>query len=171
MLTAGGPVASRLVARTGAKRLILIGLTAAAAGMYGMSLMGEHGHYLTEMLAPTVIAYAGLGLTGVPLITTALAQVPEGNNGVASGIYTTARQLGGAIGLAVVGTVAWAVVASTVSMARPGAVFGDPGMPAPVIAQAMTAGADRAFLAAAVIIVIALVIAVLTIRNEPRAPG
>ncbi|HEY7142723.1 MAG TPA: MFS transporter [Streptosporangiaceae bacterium] len=171
MLTAGGPVSSRLVTRTGTRRLILIGLTAAAAGMYGMSLMGEHGHYLTSMLAPTVIGYAGLGLTGAPLITAALARVPEGNNGVASGIYTTARQLGGATGLAVVGTAAWAVVASTVSTARPGAVFGDPGTPAAVVRQAMTAGADRAFLAASVLVVIALIVAVVTIRNEPRASG
>ncbi|HEX4060254.1 MAG TPA: MFS transporter [Streptosporangiaceae bacterium] len=166
MLTAGGPVASRLIGRTGAKRLLLIGLAVAAAGMYGMSRMGEHGSYLTEMLLPTVIGYAGVSLTRVPLITTALDRVPEGSSGVASGIYTTARQVGGATGLAVVGAFAWAVVAGTVSAARPGAVFGAPGLPAAVTRRAMAAGADRGFLAAAVIVLIGLVIAALTIHGE-----
>jgi EmrB/QacA subfamily drug resistance transporter len=174
MLTAGGPVASRLVARTGARALVITGLAAAALGMAGMSLMGEHGQYLTAMLAPTVIAYAGLGLTGVPLITTALARVPQPDTGVASGIYATSRQLGGATGLAVVGTIAWSAVAASVTAARPGASFGDQGLPAPVMRLAMTAGADRAFLAAAIIIMIALVIALLTIRDgreAARQPG
>jgi EmrB/QacA subfamily drug resistance transporter len=168
MLTAGGPVGSRLIAKTGTKALVIIGLAAAAIGMYGMSLMSEHGSYVTQMLAPTVVAYAGLGLTGVPLIRTALAGVPEASNGVASGIYTTARQLGGATGLAVVGTVAWSVVAAKIAMARPGATFGDPATPAAVIARGLAAGADRAFLTAAIIIVIALVTALLTIKRDPR---
>jgi EmrB/QacA subfamily drug resistance transporter len=168
LLTAGGPVASRLVPKVGTKRLIIAGLAAAAAGMYSMSLIGEHDHYLTAMLAPTVIGYAGLGLIGAPLITAALARVPEGDNGIASGIFTTTRQLGGATGLAVIGTAAWSVVAVTVSAAGTGRTFGAPGLPEEVVRQAMTAGADRAFLAAAVVIAIALVIAVLTIRGEPR---
>lgn len=168
MLTAGPQVASRLVNRTGPKLLIIAGLVVAAAGMYGMSLMGEHGSYLTSMLAPTVIGYAGLSLTGVPLIMVTLAGIPEGSNGIASGLYTTARQVGGATGLAVVGTSAWAAVAGTVVAGHPGAVLGGPGVSGPLLRQAMTAGADRAFLASAIIVLGAAVIALLTIGGRSR---
>jgi EmrB/QacA subfamily drug resistance transporter len=173
MLTAGPQVASRLINRTGPKALIIAGLLIASAGMYGMSLMGEHGSYLTSMLAPTVIGYAGLSLTGVPLITVTLAGIPEGRNGVASGLYTTARQVGGAAGLAVVGTAAWAAWAGVLTAQRPGAAPGGDGAAALLARQAMTAAADRAFLGSAIIVLTAAIIALLTISGRSRTvqPG
>jgi EmrB/QacA subfamily drug resistance transporter len=165
LLTVGGPIASRLIARTGAKRLIVGGLLATAIGMIGLSRMGEHGHYATAMLAPTYVAYAGLGLINLPLITTALAGVPRGDTGVASGIFSTFRQVGGATGLAVLGTVAWSAAAAAAAAGRPHASLGGLATPAPVIRHALAVGADDGFLAAAIVIIIALVIAMATISN------
>ena len=165
LLTVGGPVASRIVPKTGRKPLVCVALAIAAIGMIGMSRIGEHSSSVPALLAWTYFGYAGLGLISVPLIATALDRVPPGDTGVASGVYSMFRQLGGATGLAVLGTVAWSVVAASITRVHHGWSFGDPHTPAAVIRQAMTAGADRAFLAAAIVIIVAFVIALLTING------
>ena len=56
----------------------------------------------------------GLGLVFVPLALVALHNVAEQDSGVASSLLNTAQQVGGAIGLALLGTVAWTAVANSV---------------------------------------------------------
>ena len=165
LLTAGGPIASRITPKTGRKPLVCAALAVAAAGMLGMSTIGQHASSEAVLLAWTYFAYAGLGLTNVPLIAAALDKVPPGDSGVASGVYSTSRQIGGATGLAVLGTLAWSVVASTIARVNPRWSYGGPHTPAAVLRQAMTAGADRAFLAAAIVLFTSFAIALLTITG------
>ncbi|HEY2575506.1 MAG TPA: MFS transporter [Streptosporangiaceae bacterium] len=174
LLTVGGPVASRIVPKTGRRLLVCVGLAIAGIGMLGMSTIGQHASSEPVLLAWTYFGYAGLGLTGVPLIAAALDRVPPSDSGVASGVYSTSRQLGGATGLAVLGTVAWSVVASNIARVNSHWSYGDPHTPTAVLRQALTAGADRAFLTAAIVIFAAFVIASLTItggRGSPASPG
>ncbi len=108
LLVAGARVSAPLAARFGARALVCGGLLVSGAGMLWLARIGDSGGYLTGMLVPTVLTYLGLGVTAVPLTLAALARVPHGDTGAASGLLTTSRQIGGATGLAVLGTVVWA---------------------------------------------------------------
>ena len=76
-----------------------------------LSRLTEHGTYVSGLLGPSLVTGAGLGLLFVPLPLVALARVGEGDSGVAASLLNVGRQVGGSIGLAVLGTVAWTVVA------------------------------------------------------------
>src|SRR6266571_1279600 len=69
---------------------------------------------LVPRTGPRLVSSCGLGLVFVPLALVALRKVAEQDSGVASSLLNTAQQVGGAIGLALLGTVAWTTVANSV---------------------------------------------------------
>jgi hypothetical protein len=163
-LLAGSASATPLVPRIGARPLLIAGAAASAGGLYWLSRMTEHGTYAGELLGPALTIGVGLGLLFVPLSLVALAHVGEADTGVASSLLNAGRQVGAAIGLAVLGTVAWTVVANG---ARAHAAAG--GTTRTAVAQAayrhaLAAGFDRAFGVGAGIAVVLLVIAIVVIR-------
>ena len=81
--------------------------------MFWLSRISEHSTYAGGLLGPTLVTGAGLGLLFVPLTLVALSRVDDADSGVASSLLNTGQQVGGSIGLAVLGTVAWTVVANT----------------------------------------------------------
>jgi hypothetical protein len=123
--------------------------------------MTEHGTYAGELLGPGLITGAGLGLLFVPLSLVALARVGEADSGVASSLLNAGRQVGAAIGLAVLGTVAWTVVAN--GARAHAAAAGTAGSHA-AYQHALAAGFDRAFGVGAGIALLLLVIAIAVIR-------
>ena len=159
MLAASG-AATALVPRIGARPLLLAGGAASAGGLYWLSRMTEHGTYAGALLGPTLLTGIGLGLLIVPLQLIALARVAEADSGVAASLLNVGRQAGGSIGLAVLGTVAWTVVAGHARGARD--ARGEAS--ASAYRHALAAGFDRAFLVAAAIAALTLVIAITTIR-------
>jgi EmrB/QacA subfamily drug resistance transporter len=163
-LLVGSAVAAQLVPRIGARPLLIVGAAASAGGLYWLSRMTEHGTYAGELLGAALTIGVGLGLLFVPLSLVALAHVGEADTGVASSLLNAGRQVGAAIGLAVLGTVAWTVVANG---ARAHAAAG--GTTRTAVAQAayrhaLAAGFDRAFGVGAGIAVVLLVIAIVVIR-------
>jgi len=142
---------ARLVARVGARPLLLTGPVVVAGGLYWLSRMSEHGSYAGGLLGPLLVTGAGLGLMFVPVSLVALARVADEDSGVASSLLNTTRQVGGSIGLAVLGTVAWTVFADRVRGAAP-------------VPAALAAGFDRGFLVAAGIALLMLVVAITMIR-------
>ena len=160
-LLAGSAAAARLVARIGARPLLLAGSVASAGGLYWLSRMTEHGTYAGGLLGPSLITGAGLGLLFVPLSLVALARVGEADTGVASSLLNAGRQVGAAIGLAVLGTVAWTVAANG---ARAHAPAARTAASHAAYQHALAAGFDRAFLVGAGIAVLLLVIAIAAIR-------
>ncbi len=155
---------SRLVARIGARPLLITGAVGTAAGLFWLSRMTEHGTYAGGLLGPLLVTGAGLGLMFVPLSLVGLARVADGDSGVASSLLNTGRQVGGSIGLAVLGTVAWTVVADHAhAVAAAGAKAG-PAAATAAYQHALAAGFDRAFLISAGIALLMLVIAVTMIR-------
>jgi EmrB/QacA subfamily drug resistance transporter len=156
--------AGTLVSRVGVRSLLLAGAAASAGGMFWLSRVTEHGTYLTGLLGPGLVIGAGLGLLFVPLPLVALARVPEADAGVAASLLNVGRQVGGAIGLAVLGTVAWTVVADNARRGTQAAYR-----------HALAAGFDRAFLVAAGIALLMVVVALALIRvrgtgsAQPRA--
>ncbi|HEX4257893.1 MAG TPA: MFS transporter [Streptosporangiaceae bacterium] len=147
-------LSTRLVARTGHLPLLLAGPVITSGGLYWMSRLADHGTFLGGLLGPLLITGAGLGLLFVPMSLVALSDVAEGDSGVASSLLNATRQVGGSIGLAVLGTVAWTVVANRARHARTTSVY----------QHALAAGFDRAFLVAAGIMLLMLVAAAGLIR-------
>ena len=99
-------ITARLVNRFGALRPLLVGLIACAAGLAFLMELGPHTSYAAGILPAFVLIGLGAGLAFMPLLTIAMANVPPGDAGMASGIVNTSLQLSGAIGVAVLGTVA-----------------------------------------------------------------
>ena len=160
VLAASG-AATSLVPRIGARPLLLAGGAASAGGLYWLSRVTEHGTYMGGLLGPILMTGAGLGLLIVPLQLVGLARVGEADSGVAASLLNAGRQVGGSIGLAVLGTVAWTVVADGASAH---AATARTASWQAVYQHALAAGFDRAFLVAAGIALLIVVAAIAAIR-------
>ena len=167
-------LASQLVPRIGARPLILAGAAAVAGGTFWFSRLTEHAGYSGQLLGPMLVTSLGLGLVFVPLSLVALHKVAEQDSGVASSLLNAGQQIGGAIGLALLGTVAWTTVADSVrtqvahaaaAAAKAGRPLPKPGTPpASIYDHALAVGFSRGFLVAAGIALLALLIGIATIR-------
>ena len=114
MIMVASGVASQLVARIGARPLLLAGSAIATGGMFWLSRINEHSHYASGLLGPMLVTAFGMGLIFVPMSLVALAKVANNDTGVASSLLNTGQQVGGSIGLAILGTVAWSAVATSI---------------------------------------------------------
>ncbi|HUA40310.1 MAG TPA: MFS transporter [Streptosporangiaceae bacterium] len=113
MIMAMAGVSAALVPRIGARPLLVAGSAIAAGGMFWLSRINEHSTYAGGLLGPMIVTAAGLGMLFMPATLVALSRVEERDAGLASSLVNTGQQVGGSIGLAVLGTVAWSLVAST----------------------------------------------------------
>jgi len=160
-------VAQRGVSRVGARPLLIAGCALAAGGMVWLSRINENSHYAGGMLGPALVLGAGLGLVFVPVSLVILNKVDPGNTGVASSLNNVGLQVGGSIGLAVVGTVAWSAVASSlrsqaVAAAKAGvhvSAAEAAALQARIYHHALAVGFSRGYLVSAGILVLALIIA------------
>jgi EmrB/QacA subfamily drug resistance transporter len=174
-------VSSQLVGRIGARPILIAGSTIAAGGMFWLSRITEHSSYVGGLLGPMLVTAAGLGMLFMPLMLVALSRVSERDAGVASSLVNTGQQVGGSIGLAILGTVAWTVVASTarhsIAVAKATAAKAAAAGHAlhPTAAQvaayqkaitdhSLAVGFSRGFEVSAGVMVLALVITLLVIR-------
>jgi hypothetical protein len=98
----GGP----LVTRFGFKPILAAGWATLAGGLIWFSHIAVHGGFLTDILGPSLLAAAGLGLGFVTSTVAAVAGVRPHEQGLASGPINTSQQIGGALGLAVLATIA-----------------------------------------------------------------
>jgi EmrB/QacA subfamily drug resistance transporter len=113
MILVATAVASQLVSRIGALPLMIAGSAASTGGMFWLSRVTEHSHYVSGLLGPILLTAAGLGLLFAPLLLVSLIKVANNDTGVASSLVNVGQQVGGAVGLAVLGTVAWSAVANS----------------------------------------------------------
>jgi EmrB/QacA subfamily drug resistance transporter len=177
MLASG--IASQLVPRIGARPLMLIGSATGTGGMFWLSRVNEHSSYAGGLLGPMMVTAFGFGLLFVPLSLIALSKVREEDTGVASSLLNTGQQVGGSIGLAILGTVAWSAVATNlrnaqVAGAKAAALAAKAGHPLTKAQQAagqtqalhhaLAYGFSHGYLVSAGIALLALVITVATIR-------
>jgi len=168
MVMAG--VSAQLVTRIGARPLMLAGSAVTAGGMFWLSRINEHSHYASGLLAPMIVTAVGMGLLFMPVTLVALSRVGNRDAGVASSLLNTGQQVGGSIGLAVLGTIAWSVVAGSVhgqlaAAARAGhAVTAAGGVPASIYHHALSAGFSRGFLVSSAIAGLGFVVALVAIR-------
>jgi EmrB/QacA subfamily drug resistance transporter len=173
MIVVMSGIVSQLIARIGARPLMLAGTAVTAGGMYWFSHISVHSTYLSGLLGPELVTSAGFGMLFVPLSLVALNRVRAQDSGIAASLLNTGQQVGGAIGLAALGTVTWTVVANNLKHAA--AVAAQAGhslsaaktggsVPTAVLHQALAVGISRGFLVAAGIAALALVVVIAMIR-------
>ncbi|MCX5201548.1 MFS transporter [Streptomyces sp. NBC_00237] len=105
-IVTGSKLAPRLMPRVGARNLAALGTLIAATGFGWQSTMGADGTYATAILGPGILMMLGAGLASTPLAALATSGAAPGDAGLVSGLINTSRTMGGALGLAVLSTVA-----------------------------------------------------------------
>lgn len=154
----GAGLSQKLVPALGAREVPLIGMTMAVAGMLLFLRLQPGGDYLTDFLPGVMFASIGMGLTFVPITLIATSGIPNDDAGLASGLFNTSQQIGGALGLAVLATLA--VSATSDSLAA----LGREPQPADQ-AQALMDGFHVAYLGSAMFIGAAAILLTLLIRR------
>ncbi len=102
----GATLASRLLPRLGPRPLMTVGMLLATSGLLWYTHLTVQSGFLTGILPPELLISLGMGLTFVPMSSTALVGVDFHDAGVASAMVNATQQLGGSIGTALLNTVA-----------------------------------------------------------------
>ena len=160
----GAAASTQLLPRTGPRPLMVAGSLSAAAGMYWLSRTGVHDSYLTSVFGAFIIAAFGLSLVSVPFVALALSRVKPADSGAAASAVNVAPPVGGSVGLAALGTVAWTTAARQIHQTRPGQATA-------TYRHALATGFDRAFLAAAGVALAITILAITLIRIRATAPA
>jgi EmrB/QacA subfamily drug resistance transporter len=155
----GAGLSQQLIPRVGVRAVGLVGMSIAAVGLILLSRIPVAGTYLGDLLPGLMVMAIGLGLTFVPITLIATTNVEEDDAGLASGLLNTSQQLGGAIGLAVLSTLA----ANTTS----GALAALGHAPSALAqATALVSGFHVAFLVGAFLMLSGAVIMAVTVRRR-----
>ena len=99
-------VAAQLVTRVGVKPVITAGMALLTVGLLYFTQVSVGGSYVADLLPGFLIIGAGLGFSFVPISIAALAGVERAEAGLASGLFNTSQQIGGALGIAALSTIA-----------------------------------------------------------------
>jgi EmrB/QacA subfamily drug resistance transporter len=150
-------VASQLVTRIGFKPVLIVGMASVVAALVWFSQVSVGGGFAGDVLGPSLLAGVGLGLAFVPVTIAAVTGVRAEESGLASGLINTSQQIGGALGLAVLATVANSRTDDV--LARAG---GDPA----ALPRALTEGFQSAFLGGAAVAALGLVLTLVLIRGR-----
>jgi EmrB/QacA subfamily drug resistance transporter len=151
-------ICSQVVPKIGVRLPMTIGSPAAAAAMFWLSRVGVHSHYVTGVMLPFIVFAFAAGLIFVPLTMTLVAGISDEDSGVASSMFNAGQQVGGAIGLATIGTVAW----STFNHHVHAAAAVSPG--SPLYDHALSSGVMQGLTVGAVGAALAFLVALATIR-------
>jgi MFS family permease len=102
----GSSLAPRVVARFGPRAVISVAMMSMATGMLLLSGVGPGGTYFGTVFAGALLTALGMGFSLVPATIVAMQGVPGGQSGLASGLLNTSQLMGGALGLAILSTIA-----------------------------------------------------------------
>ena len=149
-------VASQLVTRIGVKPVLVVGMGMLTAGLLSFTQVSVGGSYVSDLLPGFLLTGVGIGFSFVPISIAALAGVKAAEAGLASGLINTSQQIGGALGIAALSTIA-------TSQTQDSLVSGS------VLPQAMVDGFSSAFLVGAVVAALGVVAALTLIRSNELA--
>jgi MFS family permease len=150
-------LAANLVTRIGVKPVLVVGMTMLTAGVAYFTQVSVGGSYLADLLPGFLLISVGLGFSFVPISIAALAGVQPSDAGLASGLINTSQQIGGALGVAILSTIATTTTDDAVAA-------GD------AVPFALTDGFQAAFLAAAGIALVGILVSLFIVRREDLAP-
>lgn len=148
----------RFIAKYGFKRVLVVGLTLLAAGVFWMSFAPLEGVYALHILPSLLLMAVGAGLTFVSATIAATSGVPPEESGLASGILNTSQQVGGALGLSILSAVAALATGASITDGQAGD-------------QATLDGYTAAFVTAGFIILVGLLVAIFVIKTKQGNPN
>ncbi len=154
VIMASAAIASQLVTKLGHKPVLAAGMLFIVIGLTWFSRVSVGGGFTTDILGPSLFAAAGLGFAFVTTTIAAVSGVEENEAGLASGLINTSQQIGGALGLAVLSTLATSRTKDVISS-------GDSN---PL--GALTDGFQAAFLGGAAIAALGFVLTLVLIRSS-----
>jgi predicted MFS family arabinose efflux permease len=157
ILSAG--IASQLVTRFGFKPILVFGMTLIGIGLLMFSGVPVHGSFASDVLPASLVAAAGLGFSFVPVTIAAVSGVRDDDAGLASGLINTSQQVGGALGLAVL---------STIAISRTNDVMAAAHGARSEVPHALTEGFSSAFTAGAGFAILGIVLGLVLIKGRPR---
>jgi hypothetical protein len=108
----GSPLSSRFVDRFGTKVVVTSGLSLATLGLLSLSTLTANSHYWPDVIPRMMLMAAGMSLTMAPATESIMSSLPLGKAGVGSAVNDTTRQVGGAMGVAIIGSVLSSIYAS-----------------------------------------------------------
>src|SRR5436190_6552597 len=151
-------VAQSLVTRIGVRRVLPAGLALSTVALVLFARLPVHGNYFTDLFPAFIISGLGLALAFVPMSIGALTGVSSADAGVASGLINTNQQIGGAIGVALVTTIATTFTTHF--------VHSHPGV-SPLSGAALTHGFEIAFYVLAALAAVGAVLAAVLVESKP----
>jgi EmrB/QacA subfamily drug resistance transporter len=146
-------IAAQLVTRVGVKPVLLIGMTTLTAGLLYFTQVSVGGSYLGDLLPGFLLIAVGIGFAFVPISIAALAGVQAAEAGLASGLINTSQQIGGALGIAALSSIATSRTSNAVSNGSSQAA-------------ALVSGFHGAFVAGAIIGALGIVATLTLIRRD-----
>jgi EmrB/QacA subfamily drug resistance transporter len=150
----GAGVAQQLIKRLGVRVVSIIGITFATAGMLILTQLPVHGSYAGNLLIGLVPMSIGMGLTFVPITLLGTSGVRGEDAGLASGLFNTAQQVGGSLGLAILSSLAASRTTSLLHHSSAQAV------------AARVSGYHVAFLAAAIMLAVGGLLMTFVLRKS-----
>ena len=147
--------APALVSLAGIRVTSILGSAVSLAGLVLLARVPVAGHLLTDIILPTVIVGLGAGAVIVPTSVAAMSGVTADQHGIASALLNVSRQLGGALGLAVIATVVASYAARSVAAGN-------------AAAAALTAGFHAGFAVSAALVAVSVVTAATLLREDGR---
>jgi MFS family permease len=157
----GAGITSRIVGRTGPRLPMAVGALMAAIGLFWLSAITVDASYPVAVLGPLAVLAVGLGQVFVSTSMTAIAGVRPDESGVVSAVLNVGRQLGGTIGIALMGTLATSVARDSLVGVRPTHV---------AINIALTHGFSASFQLAGLIALIGFAAAISAVRRPRPVP-
>ena len=146
---------ARLMKRFGAKQVLIPGQLCMLIGLIMISRFGTHTPYFPwGLIAFTIMGFGG-GTAFTPLLTIAMSEVPNEDAGLGSGVINVSMQGSGALGVAILGTIAADHTKSLRHIGRP-------------LADALTSGYQLAFTISAGFVLAGIIVAIFALPSPPR---
>jgi EmrB/QacA subfamily drug resistance transporter len=150
-------VAAQLVTRVGVKPVLAVGMAALTGGLLLFTQVSVDGSYVTDLLPGFLLVGLGLGFSFVPVSIAALAGIEPAEAGLASGLINTSQQIGGALGIAALSTIATSRTDDALASGT-------------ALNSALVEGFHGAFVAGVVIAALGVVAALTLIRRDELEP-
>lgn len=189
-------VSAQIARFIGTKFTVALGIAIAAAGFYYFATIAAVNVAYSTFVIPMCIASLGVGFTMAPATNSVMGSVPVDQSGIGSAMNSTMRQVGGALGVAVLGTIlnstyinhinatvwppqlpAQALAAIRSSIQGADVVAKNPQLPAQlsgmvtdVSHQAFTSGSERALIVSAIIMAVSVVVTLIILPNKVKPP-
>jgi EmrB/QacA subfamily drug resistance transporter len=145
-------VTARLMSRFGARNMVAFGLVTIVAALFALSGTDATSGYFPRLFVAFTLFGIGAGSSFLPLLSISMSQVPIHESGLATGFSNVVQQVGGALGLAIVGSIASARSSDLIASGNP-------------VVPALTAGYQLAFLLAAISVAVGLAIVIAVLRS------